>query len=72
MEKVHGMIRYRYYDSDGIASITRDEIIEEYWDIWIKKMKRLHGDTYDSFTEDDCVYDWCKQNAAWLVNEEQM
>lgn len=65
------MIRYRYYDSDGVANITRDEIIEHYWHIWKQNMVKKYGKNDANITEDNCVSDWCVMHAAWIVDDHQ-
>ena len=48
---------------------SEDEIINEYWDFWYKKMIRKYGKTtVDSkYGRAHCIRDWCKIKHAWQV-----
>jgi hypothetical protein len=66
------------YDDDGalvgneVVRMTTDEILEEYWEYWVKQMLEKFGADYDDLTTIACIEDWIIIYGAWGYNIEQI
>ena len=51
------------------VTVSEDEIINQYWNFWRRKMIEKHGqEKVDAkYGRAHCIRDWCKINNAWLV-----
>lgn len=45
--------------------ITEDQIIEEYWEFWSRKMTEKYGPDHEWITTENCIEDWCTSH--WAV-----
>jgi len=50
------MKTYKYQDSEGEYSLTEEEILQEYFDHWSKKMVKAGKSSIIS--EKNCIDDW--------------
>lgn len=58
---------YRYQDQTGAFTLTRSEILQQYYAWWSSEMKRTGNEKLIS--EDACVEDWCVVHWAWEVHD---
>lgn len=64
------------YDDDGalvgneVVRMTTDEILEEYWEYWVKQMLEKFGADYDDLTTIACIEDWIIVHYAWVYKNE--
>lgn len=45
--------------------ISEDQIIEEYWEFWSRKMTEKYGPDHEWITTENCIEDWCTSH--WAV-----
>jgi hypothetical protein len=45
--------------------LTEDQIIEEYWEFWSRKMTEKYGSDHEFITTENCIEDWCVSH--WAV-----
>lgn len=58
---------YKFIDLDGTHALTRDEILEQYWEYWTSQMKRIGKE--DLISEDNCITDFMVIHWAWTEEE---
>lgn len=58
---------YYYYDGpiDTPTQISRDEILDKFWNLWREKMIKKYGENSELITKDNCIQDWCVTHWAW-------
>jgi hypothetical protein len=66
---------YYYNEPDGeynnvIVRMTRQEILNEYWDFWYNKMVEKYGEGHELIKEDNCIEDWVVTHWAWIEEYE--
>ena len=51
------------------VTVSEDDIINEYWDFWYRKMIQKYGqEKVDAkYGRAHCIKDWCKITHAWQV-----
>lgn len=45
--------------------MTEDQILEEYWEFWSRKMTEKYGPDHEWITSENCIEDWCVTH--WAV-----
>lgn len=67
---------YRHHWGDDVspnrsADLTEDQVIEEYWETWVKLMIKRHGPKCNHITRENCIDDWIIANYAYEVKEKE-
>lgn len=52
-------------DQEHSVEYTEDQILEEYWEYWEKKMIKKYGENHHLINESNCITDWLVTNWAW-------
>lgn len=64
------MKRYKYVEPDENDQVkevilTEEDILNEYWEFWSRKMAEKFGNDHEDITEKNCIEDWL--SAHWAV-----
>jgi len=64
------MTTYAYYELDVEEPIiiTKDEILEQYYDLWKFLMIKKFGEASELITEENCIEDWLTIHWAWSLD----
>lgn len=52
-----------------IERMTEEQILNDYWDYWSKRMKEVVGENSPEITKERCIEDWVIGNWAIEVKE---
>lgn len=60
-------------DKPVYTTLSKKEILKEYWPYWSKKMIEKYGEDsfHKTWTASDCIDDWVTTHWAWGSNDEQ-
>ena len=66
------MRRYQFNEyseetSNLVVEMTEEEILEQYWPFWSKKMEEKYGPSHELITTENCIEDWMVTHLAWEV-----
>ena len=61
------MKTYKYIWPYGETIVTEDEIIEEFYDFWVEKMKKVNKEHLIS--RELCINDFIVVHWAWEIDE---
>jgi hypothetical protein len=56
-----------FIDEGEVVTISEDEIRENYYPHWLRRMYEMHGKEYvdEHYTFEDCLDQWIVVNWAW-------
>ena len=68
------MKRYKYVEPDENDQVkevvlTEEDILNEYWEFWSRKMAEKFGNDHEDITEKNCISDWLTVHWAVEVKE---
>lgn len=68
------MKKYRYVEPDEndqvkVVIMTEQDILNEYWEFWSRKMAEKFGPDHEDITEKNCLEDWLVVHWATEVKE---
>jgi len=53
-----------------VVQVSTDEILEEYWEYWVKQMLEKFGADYEDLTSIACIEDWIIIHHAWVCEKD--
>lgn len=56
------------YIGDKIVTLTEREILDSYWQYWLRRMLEA-GNGPAECTEENCIDEWCIVHWAWEVKD---
>lgn len=63
----HRIRYFKYSDQTGDYILSEENIIEEYWDYWCKRME--HVGKKELINPENCIHDFCVINWAFEIKE---